>query len=97
MHWSSFPRLKLVESVGNAPTSACLQGKRIAYLPRPRKEMQKEEWRMKKSGLLAAAGDLARRLGAAPSPSGFGDSTAQAGARRSNSSFLTLPSAIWCV
>jgi hypothetical protein len=28
---------RLVESVGNAPTSACLQGKCIACLPRPRK------------------------------------------------------------
>src|SRR4029077_9135826 len=36
VHWSSFPQLKLVESVGNAPTSACLQGKCIACLPRPR-------------------------------------------------------------
>ena len=27
---------KMVESVGNAPTSACLQGKCIACLPRPR-------------------------------------------------------------
>ena len=35
VHWSSFPQLKLVESAGNAPASACLQGKCIACLPRP--------------------------------------------------------------
>ena len=35
VHWSSFPQLKLVESVGNAPTLTCLQGKCIACLPRP--------------------------------------------------------------
>src|SRR5215472_9197206 len=32
--WSSFPH-EMVESVGNAPTSACLQGKCIPCLPRP--------------------------------------------------------------
>lgn len=37
--WSSFPQLKLVESVGNAPTLACLQGKCIACLPRPRERL----------------------------------------------------------
>lgn len=52
----------MAESAGNAPASACLQGKCIACLPRPRK--------------------LARRLGAAPSGLSFGDSAAQAGARR---------------
>src|SRR5208283_4096621 len=40
VHWSSFPQLILVESVGNAPTSTCLQGKCIACLPRPRKNWQ---------------------------------------------------------
>src|SRR5260221_701247 len=39
VHWSSFPQLKLVESVGNAPTSTCLQGRCIACLPRPQKKM----------------------------------------------------------
>jgi hypothetical protein len=39
VHWSSFPQLKLVESVGNAPTSTCLQGKCIACLPRPHKKL----------------------------------------------------------
>ena len=63
VHWSSFPQLKLVESAGNAPASACLQGKCIACLPRPHER-------------------LARRLGAAPSKLSFGDSAAQAGARR---------------
>src|SRR6266496_1178853 len=29
------PAVKLVESVGNAPTSTCLQGRCIACLPRP--------------------------------------------------------------
>ena len=38
VHWSSSPQLKLVESVGNVPTSTCLQGKCIACLPRPRKK-----------------------------------------------------------
>src|SRR6266542_3993690 len=38
VHWSSFPQLKLVESVGNAPTSTCLQSRCIACLPRPQKE-----------------------------------------------------------
>ena len=38
VHWSSFPQLKLVESVGNAPTSTCLQSRCIACLPRPRNE-----------------------------------------------------------
>src|SRR5437667_12817563 len=38
VHWSSFPQLKLVESVGNAPTSACLQSRCIACLPRPQNE-----------------------------------------------------------
>ena len=33
--WSSFPQLNLVESVGNAPTSTCLQSRCIACLPRP--------------------------------------------------------------
>src|SRR5436309_7440591 len=39
VHWSSFPRLKLVESVGNAPTSTCLQGRCIACLPRPQEKL----------------------------------------------------------
>ena len=42
MKWLAEPQLeerRLVESVGNAPTSACLQGKCIACLPRPRKEL----------------------------------------------------------
>src|SRR3989440_9595217 len=38
VHWSSFPQLKLVESVGNAPTSTCLQSRCIACLPRPQNE-----------------------------------------------------------
>src|SRR5438105_11683411 len=38
VHWSSFPQLKLVESVGNAPTSSCLQSRCIACLPRPQTE-----------------------------------------------------------
>src|SRR5712671_6465242 len=38
VHWSSFPQLRLVESVGNAPTSTCLQSRCIACLPRPQKE-----------------------------------------------------------
>ena len=40
VHWSSFPQLKLVESAGNAPASACLQGKCIACLPRPQENWQ---------------------------------------------------------
>lgn len=35
VHSSSFPHWKLVEPVGNAPTSTCLQGRCIACLPRP--------------------------------------------------------------
>ena len=34
--WSSSPQWKLVESAGNAPAWACLQGRCIACLPRPR-------------------------------------------------------------
>jgi len=59
---SSDSKRRMVESVGNAPTSTCLQGRCIACLPRPRK--------------------LARRPGAAPGERSFGDSAAQAGARR---------------
>ncbi len=44
MHWSSFPQLKLVESVGNAPTSTCLQGRCIACLPRPQRKTGKSPW-----------------------------------------------------
>ena len=43
---SSSPQLKLVESVGNAPTLTCLQGRCIACLPRPQ---------MKLAGRLRAA------------------------------------------
>ena len=32
------PVVKLVESVGSAPTSTCLQGRCIACLPRPRRK-----------------------------------------------------------
>ncbi len=38
-----FPAVKGVESVGNAPTSACWQGKCIACLPRPRESIA--NWR----------------------------------------------------
>ena len=62
MHWSSFPQLKLVESVGNAPTSTCLQGRCIACLPRP----QKKNWQV--ALVLPQArlsfGDSAARAGA---------------------------------
>ena len=34
------PAIKMVESVGNAPTSTCLQGKCIACLPRPHENWQ---------------------------------------------------------
>src|SRR5438270_10123451 len=44
VHWSSFPQLKLVESVGNAPTSTCLQGRCIPCLPRPQREIGKSPW-----------------------------------------------------
>src|SRR5713101_2016422 len=40
LHWSSFPQLKLVESVGSAPTSTCLQGRCITCLPRPHENWQ---------------------------------------------------------
>ena len=62
---------RMVESVGNAPTSACLQGKCIACLPRPWKEFQSgtppwccptraEFWR-----LCCAAGARRMKSGAA--------------------------------
>jgi hypothetical protein len=57
----------MVESVGNAPTSACLQGKCIACLPRPHGIL---DWRF----LIL---DLAGRRGAAPRPLGFGDPAAR--------------------
>jgi len=67
VHWSSFPQLKLVESAGNAPASACLQGKCIACLPRPLKIYDLRFWIY----------DLAGRLGAAPSKLNFGGSVAR--------------------
>ncbi len=39
-----FPAVKLVESVGNAPTSTCLQGRCIACLPRPQRKTGKSPW-----------------------------------------------------
>ena len=59
----------MVESVGNAPTSTCLQGKCIACLPRPRKTgkppwccpRQAEFWRLCCTGWCAAYWKLARR------------------------------------
>src|SRR5205085_1273761 len=65
------PQLKLVESVGNAPTSACLQGKCIACLPRPHMNV----------AATVTSRKMAGRLGAAPSKLSFGDSAARAGAR----------------
>src|SRR5436853_7084971 len=38
------PGMKLVESVGNAPTSTCLQGRCIPCLPRPQREIGKSPW-----------------------------------------------------
>ena len=38
------PAVKLVESVGNAPTSTCLQGRCIACLPRPQRKTGKSPW-----------------------------------------------------
>src|SRR6266498_1425288 len=38
------PAVKLVESVGNAPTSTCLQGRCIPCLPRPQREIGKSPW-----------------------------------------------------
>ena len=37
---SHSPRSEMVESAGNAPASACLQGKCIACLPRPHENWQ---------------------------------------------------------
>ena len=37
---SHSPRSEMVESAGNAPASACLQGKRIACLPQPHENWQ---------------------------------------------------------
>lgn len=59
---SHSPRSEMVESVGNAPTSACLQSRCIACLPRPRTM----------AGRLGAApsglgfGDPVARAGARP-------------------------------
>src|SRR5438552_19133838 len=38
------PAVKLVESVGNAPTSTCLQGRCIPCLPRPQRKTGKSPW-----------------------------------------------------
>src|SRR6266550_302602 len=38
------PAVKLVESVGNAPTSTCLQDRCIPCLPRPQEKLGKSPW-----------------------------------------------------
>ena len=62
VHWSSFPQLKLVESAGNAPASACLQASALLVCHDP----------VKLAGRLGAApsrlsfGDSVAQAGARP-------------------------------
>ncbi len=65
----------MVEPAGNAPASTCLQGRCIAFLPRPHFEIgkspwccprQAEFWRLGCTGWCATYGKLVRLPGIAP-------------------------------
>ena len=55
VHWSSFPQLKLVESAGNAPASACWQASGTPSWCRPK---QAGFWRPSCASWRTAQGDL---------------------------------------
>src|SRR5688572_12890891 len=79
----------MMESVGSAPTSTCLQvlahGHSVHYLSATTPERIYD--------LRFRICDLAGRRGAAPRTLSFGDSTAQAGARPVLNSDFRIPSA----
>src|SRR6266850_7847818 len=50
---SATSRVKLVEPVGNAPTSSCLQGKCITCLPRPQQKLDARRLRQRTGSVIA--------------------------------------------